>query len=324
MSTPCRVGLWAPFSDAEYSAAIAGVDGAELVRLPDIAALAHEAARLDVLVTPAGAIFYTQEVAQILHQKATRLRWIQVTSAGHDGMAQFGVPRGVLLSGNGGAFSVPVAEHAMALLLGLTRGLVPALDPQASPRWNRARFAGAVGLEGGTLAIVGLGGIGCEVASRARAFGMTVLGVSRRGRANPVADEVYALSDLPQVVARADAVILALPLVSDTRHLFNADLLAQCKRGAFIVNVGRGELIETDALCAALDRGDLAGAALDVTAPEPLPDTHPLWRAGNVIITPHIAPLGSRRAIGMIAGTITQNLASFVAQRPLAHQFTLD
>jgi phosphoglycerate dehydrogenase-like enzyme len=159
-----------------------------------------------------------------------------------------------------GANAPSVADHALALVLGLAR---------RPHRYERP--AHAIALEGKTLLVVGLGEIGSRVAARAKGFGMIVRATQRHPK------------------PAADIIVITVPLTDETRHLFDAKLLALAKPTAYLVNVGRGEIVDTEALVAALKAGKLAGAGLDVTDPEPLPDKHPLRQLPNVLVTPHIA-----------------------------------
>jgi phosphoglycerate dehydrogenase-like enzyme len=165
---------------------------------------------------------------------------------------------------------------------------------------------------GRTMLVIGLGGIGTEAARRAAALDMRVIGTRRSSREGPDFVEYVGLSDeLFELAAEADFIVNALPLTTETTGLLDADFFSAAKRGAFLVNVGRGRTVVTDDLVAALESGQIAGAALDVTDPEPLPADHPLWQMDNVIITPHVASRDSNRARHMIL--FKENLRRFVA-----------
>jgi phosphoglycerate dehydrogenase-like enzyme len=164
---------------------------------------------------------------------------------------------------------------------------------------------------GKTLLVAGLGGIGTEVARRADALGMTVIGTRRSSRDAPDFVEYVGLADeLFELAARADFVVNALPLTEETDGLFNADFFATVKPGAIFISVGRGKSTNSSALLAALRSGKLAGAGLDVTDPEPLPPDHALWQMHNVIITPHVAAGGSNRQRHKLL--LQENLRRFV------------
>ena len=210
-----------------------------------------------------------------------------------------------------------VAEHVVMLMLALTRGLDasraalqgPSSLPPSGWAYNWPACTGVRGLAGRTIGLVGLGQIGLMVAEYLRPFGATIL-YTRRTR-DRVAEQRLGISyaTLDEMVSRSDLISLHVPGNTETRNLINADLLARAKPGLFIVNTARGSLIDEDALVAGLESGKIAGAALDVFVTEPLPDYHPLRRAKNVILTPHVAA-GSRdeawldREIGPVVDSI--------------------
>jgi phosphoglycerate dehydrogenase-like enzyme len=176
------------------------------------------------------------------------------------------------------------------MLLSQTRCLDRIAAAKARCAWDRDAAAGATALAGGTLLVAGLGGIGSEVARRAKAFDMTGLATVRTARAAPEhVDELATGDRLDELLPRADVVVICLPLTPETEGLFDAARIARMKRGARLVNIARGRIVDTAALLAALESGHLAGACLDVTDPEPLPAEHPLWRRDDVVITPHVA-----------------------------------
>jgi phosphoglycerate dehydrogenase-like enzyme len=225
---------------------------------------------------------------------AKKLRWAAVYSAGVEAcLGQKGVDRPGLIVTNMRAVAGPVmAEHSIALMFALSRSLQVSIGRQATGEgWNR-NFAGSQpqALGGKTLLVAGLGGIGQEVARRAHALGMTVIATRNSSREGPDYVSRVGLSDeLPAMIGEADVVVAALPLVPATTHLFDAKMFARMKKTAFFINVGRGGSVVTNDLVAALNAGTIAGAGLDVTEPEPLPRDHPLWKAKNIIITPHMS-----------------------------------
>jgi phosphoglycerate dehydrogenase-like enzyme len=166
----------------------------------------------------------------------------------------------------------------------------------------------ASSLEGATLAIVGYGRIGKEIAQRAKPFGPRIVAVSRTPVSDALIDEFHPLGELHQVLGTADAVAIAIALTPQTRHLFDARAFAACKRGSLLVNIARGGVIDQAALCEALASGQLGAAGLDVTDPEPLPDGDPLWHAPNILISPHYAGAGSPKSIERIAASVIDNL----------------
>jgi phosphoglycerate dehydrogenase-like enzyme len=225
---------------------------------------------------------------------AKKLRWVAVYSAGVEeclGKPELKKP-GVYVT-NMRAIAGPVmAEHTIALAYALARSLQVSVGNQATGKgWSR-NFAGSQpqSLTGKTMLVVGLGGIGLEVAKRANALGMKVIATRNSSREGPSYVSYVGLSDeLPTLIAQADVVVSALPLVPATTNLFDAAMFGRMKKTAYFINVGRGGSVVTNDLVAALNNGTIAGAGLDVTEPEPLPTDHPLWKARNIIITPHMS-----------------------------------
>ncbi|MCU0759625.1 MAG: D-2-hydroxyacid dehydrogenase [Steroidobacteraceae bacterium] len=222
---------------------------------------------------------------------ARELRWIQLVSAGVEVcVARPAIASGRYLFTNMRAISAPViAEHTIGMLLALTRGLTVSIPRQAAGLWSGDYGEQPlVTLQGKTLLVVGLGGIGGEIAKRADALGMRVIATRGSSRERPPYVDYVGLADeLPQLLGQADVVANALPLTAATRNLFDAAAFARMRPTAYFLNVGRGGTVVTTDLAAALVARRLAGAGLDVTEPEPLPKEHPLWRAPNVVITPH-------------------------------------
>ena len=219
------------------------------------------------------------------------LRWLQTMSAGIETcLARPAVAEGRYVLTNMRAVTAPmIAEHTIGLLLALTRGLAVSIPRQATGTWSQS-YPGLplVSVQGKTMLVVGLGGIGSEIARRANALGMRVIATRSSSREKPPYVDYVGLADeLPTLLGKADVVVNALPLTPATRGLFDARAFARMRPNAYFLNVGRGGTVVTDDLVAALQARQLAGAGLDVTDPEPLPPAHPLWRAPNVIITPH-------------------------------------
>ncbi|HSF78608.1 MAG TPA: D-2-hydroxyacid dehydrogenase [Steroidobacteraceae bacterium] len=223
-----------------------------------------------------------------------RIAWVQILSAGAERCVS--VPaigeRDILLT-NMQRISGPVmSEHVLAMMLALGRGLPAYLDAQRDGRWDRELVPDGRmwAMEGKTVLVVGLGGIGVEVARRAHALGMKVTAIRASGRTGPgFVSKVGLPAEMPQFAATADFVVNTTPLTDATRGMFDADFFDSMHRGAYFINVGRGQSVVTDALVAALRSGQVGGAGLDVTDPEPLPSDHPLWRLPNVIVTPHVS-----------------------------------
>lgn len=252
---------------------------------------------------------------------AKSLHWIQTWWVGVEncvavpGLAE----RGIVLTNMQRTSGVPIAEHAIALVMALTRGLPQYLRQQQAGHWQRDEAASLAMREvsGRTLLVVGLGGIGTEVARRAHGLGMRVVATRNSSREGPDFVAKVGLSDeLHALAAEADVVVNAAPLTPATTDIFNGAFFRAMKPGGYFVNVARGRSVVTEDLVAALRSGQLAGAGLDVTEPEPLPDGHALWSLPNVIITPHVAAesdvQGERYGI-----LVAENLRRYVAGEPL-------
>lgn len=242
---------------------------------------------------------------------ASNLRWLHTASAGIDYpfFADM-IDRGVALTTSSGAAARPIAHSALMMMLALSRDLPRWIRAQAERRWSPHRFDD---LDGSVLGIVGFGPIGQELAGAADALGMDVR-ICRRTK-DP-ADRRPTVTSLAELAPEVDWLVLAAPLTEDTRHMLDDSVLRTMKPSARVVNVGRGALIEEDALVDALQSGRLAGAALDVFTVEPLPPDHPLWDLPNVIITPHntgASPGSARRMSEMFL----DNLARLTDGRPM-------
>lgn len=288
------------------------VPDAEVLAAADGAALAEQLASADVVIGPCNAA--TLDAAKALH-------WMQALSVGVERCV--GVPglteRGIVLTNMQRTSGPPIAEHALAMMLALARGLPQYARHQHSAQWqsDESDLAGMREIGGRTLLVVGLGGIGTEVARRAHALGMRVIATRNSRREGPEFVAKVGLSgDLHALAAEADVVVNATPLTPETTAIFNAGFFAAMKKGGYFINVGRGKSVVTDDLVAALTSGQLGGAGLDVTEPEPLPDDHPLWSLRNVIITPHVAAqsdVQGQRSWVLVA----ENVRRYVAGEPL-------
>ncbi len=246
-----------------------------------------------------------------------RLRYYHSIGAGVDALlCPELVASDVILASEKGEVGIHLAEHAFALLLGLTRGVHTALrEPDYRLREPIRREQREIFEQ--TIGIVGFGGTGRAVARRALGFGMRVLAVDiEAGPPEPGVEAIWTPERLPEMLGRADVVVIGLPLTKATHHLFTRDLFRHMRPGAILINVTRGEIVHGEELLAALAEGPLWGAGLDVTDPEPLPAGHPLWTHPRVIVTPHTAG-GSPRRAGRVIATFCENLARLRDMRPL-------
>lgn len=240
-----------------------------------------------------------------------RVRWVQLPGAGVDRwLARVAAEPSVEFSSAVGVYGPAVAEHALALLLAGVRGL-PAAVP--AREWTAAR-PGA--LEGATVAVIGAGDIGGTLIGLLGAHRVRAVAVTRSGRAVAGADLALPVERVDEAFALADHVVLAAPATKETRGLVNDRRLAAMRRHGWLVNVGRGAVVDTDALVRALREGRIGGAALDVTDPEPLPAGHPLWDLA--LITPHVATPPAPRS-PHFAARVRENVERFAAGRPPLH-----
>jgi len=245
------------------------------------------------MVADADAILGRFDAA--IFQRGTRLRWVQSASAGVEGMIAVPgfVESPIVLTNAQKIYGPPLAEHVFGLLLGLTRRLQVAVPLMRQRTWgdNTDSFPPAEmpELRGKTLLVVGLGGIGTDVAKLGHGMGMRVI-ATRNNKTPPtdIIEYVGSSDELAALAAEADVVVNSLPLTPATRNVFDAALFRVMKPTAYFINIGRGGTVDTEAMTEALEQKRLAGAGLDVTRPEPLPAAHRLWTLPNVIITPHV------------------------------------
>lgn len=222
---------------------------------------------------------------------ATKLEWLQSHAAGPDAYLKEGVvaPNAIITNATG-AYGLAVAEHMFATTLMLMKRLHTYRDAQHQHAWKSKGTVSS--LHGARVLVLGLGDIGTHYAKFCKYMGAYVIGVRRTSTDKPdCVDEMYLFKDIEKLLPDADIVAISLPGTNETHHLFSAKTIGKMKEGAFIINGGRGSVIDSDALLAALRSGKLAGAGLDVTDPEPLPEGHPLWDEPNALITPHISGL---------------------------------
>jgi len=226
------------------------------------------------------------------------VRWVHATSAGVDALMIDPIKHSDIVVTNArGIFDRGIAEYVLGALLMFAKDTLGNLALKEQHRWQHRETRM---LRGANALIVGAGSIGREVATVLGAMGMIVIGTARHARQDSAFDRVHRQQDLPALLGDADYVVITAPLTPDTDGLFDAATFRQMKPGAALVNVGRGPIVRTDALLQALQRGRLAGAALDVFEAEPLPADHPLWNHPKVMISAHMAGdfIGWRQALG--------------------------
>jgi phosphoglycerate dehydrogenase-like enzyme len=295
--TKLLICVWHPFTEWRPKPAMAEAirkrwPQMRVLHLPNYDRLPEELPDTDIFVG------YSLRAEQLKAGK--KLKWIHSTAAG---VAQLMYPElrdsGITVTNPSGIFSVPMAEHTMGLLLALARNFPDSGRAQDRARWAQQEIwdkpQHLSELNGKVLLIAGYGSIGREVAKRAKAFDMKVWGVTRSGEGDRThAEKIFAASQLAEVLPGADYVLICAPETAETKQLIGAAEIARMKRGARLINVGRGSLLEEAALVQALESGALGGAALDVVQTEPLPPESPLWKAPNLFITPHTSGVSDR------------------------------
>jgi len=295
--TKLVICVWHPFTEWRPKPAMAEAIRKRwpemcVVHLPNYDHLAEELPDTDIFVG------YSLRAEQL--KDAKKLKWIHSTAAG---VAQLMYPElrnsGIMVTNPSGIFSVPMAEHTMGLLLALARNFPDSVRGQDRARWAQQEIwdktQHLTELNGKVLLIVGYGSIGREVAKRAKAFDMRVWGVTRSDAGERVhLERTFAAAQLHEALPGADYVLICAPETAETKHLIGTAEISRMKRGARLINVGRGSLLDEAALVQALEEGTLAGAALDVAQTEPLPPGSPLWKAPNLFITPHTSGVSDR------------------------------
>jgi len=297
VETKLVICVWHPFTEWRPKPAMAEAihkrwPEMRVLHLPNYDHLAKELPDADIFVG------YSLRPEQL--KEAKKLKWIHSTAAG---VAQLMYSElrdsGIMVTNPSGIFSVPMAEHTMGLLLALARNFPDSVRGQDRARWAQQEIwdqpQHLTELNGKVLLIVGYGSIGREVAKRAKAFDMRVWGMTRSGMGEQAyVENIFAVSQLAEALPDADYVMICAPETAETKDLIGAAEIAKMKRGARLINVARGSLLDETALVQALERGALGGAALDVAQTEPLPAESPLWKAPNLFITPHTSGVSDR------------------------------
>jgi phosphoglycerate dehydrogenase-like enzyme len=295
--TKLVICVWHPFSEWRPKPVLADsirerYRKMRVLHLPNYDTLPQELPDTNIFVG------YSLRAEQLVH--ARELKWIHSTAAG---VAQLMYPElrqsGITVTNASGIFSVPMAEHAMGLILAMARNFPDSVRYQDQAKWSVQDLwdkpQHLTEINGSVLLIVGFGSIGRELARRANSFHMRVWGVTRSGNGDSTdAEKILPVSRLNEALPYADYVVISAPETSETMHLIGREQILRMKRGARLINVARGSLLDEGALINALQYGALGGAALDVTGVEPLPPQSPLWRAPNLFITPHTSAISER------------------------------
>lgn len=278
--------------------------------------------RANVMSEIADADGYIGEITSAEVRAAKNLKWVGVMSAGvervlypADGTSDLR-DSNIILTNNKIVQGPEIADHALAMLLMLSRNLYVLYKNDQQQIWNARSFHG-IELRGKTAVVIGVGGIGTQIALRANAFGMNVIGVDREDKPFiPFVSRFVKPDQLDSVLPEADVVFTSVPDTPQSRKMMGASQFALMKKNSYFIAVSRGKIYDMGGLVKALDEKRLAGAGVDVTDPEPLPKEHPLWKFENAIITPHIAGRSDQDA-GRMVGTIQENIRRFVEGKPL-------
>ena len=254
------------------------------------------------------------------------LEWFQLTNAGTDEYTKDGsFPEHVKFTNMTGAFGRAISEHMLAMTLSAYKKLHIYRDNQRNSLWKDMGKERTV--FGQTVLIIGVGDIGSEFAKLMKKFDAYNIGIRRVERVVPeFIDEMYQLSELDQLLPRADIVAICTPSTNATKHMIQKEQFGRMKEGSLLINVGRGDAVDTEALVEALESGSIMGAAIDVVYPEPLPEDHPLWKQENLIITPHISGLGYfhlEETYDKIVEVCLENLERYQESRKLLNEIDL-
>jgi D-2-hydroxyacid dehydrogenase (NADP+) len=276
----------------------------------------------NVMQQIAHADAYIGEISSAEVRVGKNLKWVGVMSAGvervlfpPDGSRDL-QNSNIVLTNNKIVQGPEIADHALAMLLMLSRNLEVLYRNDQRQIWNPRSFHG-IELNGKTAVVIGVGGIGTQIAIRANAFGMSVIGVDPEDKPFvPFLKQVVKPDQLDDVLPQADVVFISVPDTPKSHKMMGTRQFELMKKNSYFIAVSRGGIYDMNGLVKALDDNRLAGAGVDVTDPEPLPKDHPLWKFNNVVITPHIAGRSDRDAERMV-GTIKENLRRFVEGKPL-------
>ena len=259
----------------------------------------------DVLVT------FGPMMAESVLEQARHLKWIQALGSGVDGITnRASLKAHVMVTNMHGIHGAPVSEAALMMMMGQARHIKEMVKNQLQASW--VRKAPVSLLKGKTVTIYGVGVISCELAPKCKALGMRVLGISSAARQVDGFDEIHTRDHCEQAIQEADFLVLLTPYSDETHHIINAKTFGLMKKSCHLINLARGGVVNEDDLLVALNSGQIAGAALDVFAQEPLPPNHPLWSQDNVTITPHMGGFYDAY-VDEALPVIEENLKQFMA-----------
>lgn len=300
-----QVLVFSPFAADQMREALTNLPHVSAVVSPDktefLAALPEADA---VAITMS---LYDAEIGHAI-AASSRIRWIHFVSSGIDPILVYPPQAHVRITNSPQAWAPVVAEHAVALLLALQRGIPQMISAQAKTSWNQVDLRPRMrSLEANSVAILGFGSIGQRIATLLKPFGSHIVAVARSERDHPDVEKVVAIERLDDVLASSDVLICALPRSPEAVGLLSERRLALLPPQAIVVNVGRGDIIDEAALVDGLRSGRIGGAGLDVFEREPVPADHPLWRTPNLILSPHVAGMGRSRLIERLVAACVEN-----------------
>lgn len=251
-------------------------------------------------------------------KKCEKLKWIHLNSAGANEYTKEGVLKeGTILTNSSGAYGLAIAEHMLAMVMALKKKICLYYENQKKHLWHDE--GSVTSIYGTKTLVVGMGDIGGEFAKRMNALGSSVCGIRRNKYDKPeYIEKIYQISELDNIISEFDIVALSLPETKETVNLFNKERFSKMKKGAVLINAGRGTAVNTEDLCEALNSRKLGGACLDVTDIEPLPENSPLWNAENLLLTPHVSGgYHLNETLERIRNIAIENLKNYYEGKPL-------
>lgn len=279
------------------------------------ATVAAEPAAFDRAIADADVLVGWRFDREKLAERAPNLKWIHLTGAGIEHVMPLDwLPPGTVLTNNRGVHAPKARQFAMTALLMLNERIPELVTEQGRAKWTRLY---ATAIEGKTVLIVGVGMMGTAAARAAKSLGLKILGTRRSGAPNRYVDEMYTPDRLPELLPRADFVLVAAPLTPETEGLIGRSELGLMKPTAGLINMGRARIVDYRALAAKLRRKEISGAVLDVFDPEPLPPSSPLWKVPNLIMTPHVSSDDDDNYAPLTADLVFENIARWIDGRRL-------
>ncbi|MDX8045501.1 D-2-hydroxyacid dehydrogenase [Gracilibacillus sp. S3-1-1] len=258
-------------------------------------------------------LHWKQAIEPIILEQNKQLKWIQTWSAGVNSLPLEALEqKNVTLTSATGVHAYSISETIFAFMLGLTRKMNAYVRGQANKEWHHADLK--LEIHNKTIGILGVGAIGQETAKIAKAFSMNVLGLRHSGKETAYVDEMYTPDQLATFLPECDYVVITLPLTEATEGMFNNEAFRLMKDSAILINIGRGPIVDEEALVQALEKGEIAGAGLDVFQVEPLPKESPLWEMENVMITPHTAGSTEHYDERVVRDIVIPNIRQYLKQ----------